>query len=126
MDELRRAGLRRTDGDACAGGVGAAEARDLLRSLVDSITLHPEGSGQRVGVRGELAAILGLASGGSAIKAGGSAIKAGGSAIKAGGSTDVLIEQIKMVAGARNTRFLRLVERAIPHLAAQMDRCPPV
>jgi site-specific DNA recombinase len=86
MDELRRAGLRRTDGDACGGGVGAAEARDLLRSLVDSITLHPEGSSQRVGVRGELAAILGLAS--------------GGSAIKAGGSTDVLIEQIKIVAGA--------------------------
>jgi hypothetical protein len=68
----------------------AAEARDLLRSLVDSITLHPEGSGQRVGVRGELAAVLGLAS--------------GGSGIQAGSSTDVLIEQIKLVAGARNRR----------------------
>ena len=62
-----------------------AEARELVRSLVDSVTLHPEGKGQRVEVRGELAAILGLAS--------------GGAAIKAGGSPDVLAEQMKMVAG---------------------------
>jgi site-specific DNA recombinase len=66
-------------------GDDAAEARELLRSLVDSITLHPDEKGQHVEVRGELAAILCLAS--------------GGAAIKAGGSTDVLAVQIKMVAG---------------------------
>jgi hypothetical protein len=30
-----------------------------------------------------------------------------------------------VAAGARNTRFLRLIERAIPLLAAWIDRCPP-
>jgi site-specific DNA recombinase len=70
---------------AALEGDDAAEARELLRSLVDSITLHPEEKGQRVEVRGELAAILGLAS--------------CGAAIKAGGSTDVLAVQMKMVAG---------------------------
>jgi hypothetical protein len=66
---------------AALEGDDAVEARELLRSLVDSITLYPDGNGQRVEVRGELAAILGLASGGSA---------------------DVLAEQMKMVAGTRN------------------------
>jgi hypothetical protein len=37
-----------------------AGARALVRSLVDSVTLHPEGKGDRVEVRGERAAILGL------------------------------------------------------------------
>ena len=37
----------------------AAEARDVLRSLVDSIRLHPEENSQRVEVRGELATVLG-------------------------------------------------------------------
>jgi hypothetical protein len=31
----------------------------------------------------------------------------------------------RVVTRACNTRFLRLVEGAIPRLAAQMDRCPP-
>ena len=31
-----------------------AEARELIRSLVDHVTLHPDGDGQRVEVRGEL------------------------------------------------------------------------
>jgi hypothetical protein len=30
-----------------------------------------------------------------------------------------------LVAGGRNTRFLRLVEQAIPRLVAWFERCPP-
>src|ERR1019366_2844167 len=63
----------------------AAEARELVRSLVDHVTLHPEETGYRVEVRGELAAILGLAS--------------GDPAGKTAGSPDVLAVQMKMVAG---------------------------
>ena len=40
-----------------------ADARELIRSLVAHVTLHPEDKGQRVEVRGELAAILALAGG---------------------------------------------------------------
>jgi hypothetical protein len=41
----------------------AAEARELVRSLVESVRLHPDGNRHRIEVRGELATILGLASG---------------------------------------------------------------
>ncbi len=37
------------------------EARDLIRSLVESMHLHEEAAGFRIEVRGELANILGLA-----------------------------------------------------------------
>ena len=40
-----------------------AEARELARSLVEPVTSHPDEFGQPVEVRGELAAIPGLASG---------------------------------------------------------------
>ena len=43
-------------------GHGAAAARDLLRGLIDEIRIVPEGLTQRAELRGELAAILGLAS----------------------------------------------------------------
>ena len=39
----------------------SAEARELVRGLVDHVTLHPEGDRHRIEVRDELAAILGLA-----------------------------------------------------------------
>ncbi len=61
-------------------GDDAAEAREAVRGLIDVITLHPDGDGYRIEVRGELSAILRLA---------------GGDASKA----DVLGEQIKVVAG---------------------------
>ena len=35
----------------------AAEVREMVRGLVERVTLFPEGNGQRVEVRGELAAI---------------------------------------------------------------------
>ena len=67
-----------------------AELREMVRGLVESVTLHPEGDHQRVEVRGELAAILALAQG----------AKQAGRAAAGNGSASVLAEQIKMVAGA--------------------------
>jgi site-specific DNA recombinase len=62
----------------------ATEAREIVRGLIDRITLHPENDSHRVEVRGELAAILTLA----------------GGATPAGSRDAVsLSEQIKLVAG---------------------------
>lgn len=70
-----------------------------VRGLVERVTLSPEGDGQRVEVRGELAAILALAQG--AKRAG----RAGADA----GCAAVLCAQVEMVAGTRSclyrTRF---------------------
>ena len=63
------------------GGM-AAEAFEAIRGLVDTITLTPDGEGLRVELRGELAAMLALAS---------DSKKPGGEAR--------LLEQIKVVAG---------------------------
>ena len=75
-----------------------AEAREMVRGLVERVTLYPEGDGQRVEVRGELAAILALSRG---------ARRAAG-AVGGVGSGAVLCEQIKLVAGAGNHRQLML------------------
>ncbi len=56
------------------------EARDLIRSLVESVHLHEEAAGFRIEVRGELANILGLAA-------------------ESPRKAEVLHQQIKMVAG---------------------------
>ena len=69
-----------------------AEAREMVRGLVEVVTLHPEGDGLRVELRGELAAILTLAQGAERLRRGGTAA----------GSASVLAEQIKLVAGARS------------------------
>jgi site-specific DNA recombinase len=71
------------------GQEDGAEARELVRGLVEQVTLYPEGSSQRVEVRDELAAILSLAEGAQTAKGG-------------RGDATVLSEQIKMVAGTRN------------------------
>ena len=42
-------------------GEDGAAARNPVRGLIKHITLHPETDGYRVDVRGELAAVLGLA-----------------------------------------------------------------
>ncbi len=65
------------------GAEDATAAKELVRSLVEHITLIPEGSRLRIEVRGELGAILRLANG----------------AIGANRSVDAVGEQIKMVAG---------------------------
>ena len=76
----------------------AAEARDLVRSLVETITLVPADSKLGVEVRGELAAILRLAEG---------ARHANGP-----GNAEALAAQIKLVAGAGNHRQLTPVRVA--------------
>lgn len=73
----------------------AAEARELVRGLVDVVTLVPEGGKLRIEVRGELAAILRMARGAEPAKS-------------AGGDADALAVQIKLVAGTRNRPDLPL------------------
>ena len=70
--------------DALASEDGA-EARELVRGLVDRITLYPEGKSQRVEVRGELAAIL--------------ALSQGAQSVRGAAAAPDLAMQIKMVAG---------------------------
>jgi DNA invertase Pin-like site-specific DNA recombinase len=76
----------------------AAEARELVRKLVERITLMPDQDGLRVEVRGDLAAILHMAQG-------------RGHASNIGNDTDALAVQIKMVAGACNRRSHRCRSR---------------
>ena len=68
-------------------GDGAAAARDLLRGLIDEIRVIPEDTAQRVELRGELAAILGLAGAGNAKSPG------------LGAGAIGMAEQVKVVAG---------------------------
>ena len=63
----------------------AAEARELIRGLVEAIVLVPEDGKLRVEIRGELASILALAE--------------GARRDKGAGVTGALCAQIKMVAG---------------------------
>jgi hypothetical protein len=72
----------------------AGPARELVRGLIEAIVLTPENERLRIEVRGELAAILRL-SGLADAKA-------------PAGGPELLAEQIKMVAGARNHRELTL------------------
>ena len=72
--------------DAYLEGDDAAGARELVRSLVETITLVPEHGMSRIEVRGELAAILRMAQGAEQAKG-------------AGENTKALAVQIKMVAG---------------------------
>ncbi|MCC5989516.1 MAG: hypothetical protein JJT95_17745 [Pararhodobacter sp.] len=84
---------------------GAHEAVEILRNLIEWIVLHPaeeEPSGFLIDIEGDLAGILNLCS--TSKKA-------------AGLSPDDLV-QMKLVAGARKRRLLRLVEREIPRLVA--------
>ena len=71
----------------------AAEARELVRNLVETITLVPDGGRLCIEVRGELAAILRMSQGAKQARS-------------AGGEADALAVQIKMVAGAGNHRQL--------------------
>jgi len=84
-------------------GEDAGTAREQIRALVDEIRLIPcptdPKAPLRIEVRGALAAMLALGSGSSAATA------------------LALASQFKLVAGARNQRFLRLAERVIPKLA---------
>ena len=88
------------------------EAAEMIRALVDRIVLMPEDGGLSLHLRGDLAGILAVA---AAQKAGGFSKKPGSHSGTGSFAHDL---QVSLVAGARNTRFLRLVERTIPRLAA--------
>ena len=62
-----------------------AEARSIVRGLIEAITLVPETGKLRVEIRGELASIL--------------ALSASGRAAPSAQSAEVLAQQVKMVAG---------------------------
>jgi site-specific DNA recombinase len=68
-----------------------AEARELVRGLVDEIRLVPEYGKLRIEVPGELGAILRLAAGAQNDK-------------RPGSSAEAIVSQIKMDAGTRNRR----------------------
>ncbi|GLS17834.1 hypothetical protein GCM10007874_08490 [Labrys miyagiensis] len=108
-----------------------AEAAAILRPLVESITLVPEAGTLAIVLRGDLAAMLRLATAkqnpaalqefealdrllGPASKA----VVAQRPNAKTPAFSGAGVLQGSLVAGARNTRFLRLVERHIPRLAA--------
>ncbi len=74
-----------------------AEAAEIIRSLVDEIVLVPENGELRIDLKGELAGILSLATGN----------KKPATHVYDG------LEQIKVVAGARNQRCLHLDHAAL-------------
>ena len=80
-----------------------AEAAELIRSLVERITLTPNEEGKlEIDLFGDLAGILSLAA----------------QKERPLEESDPSVRQVKMVAGARNSRFLRLVEGVVPRVAA--------
>ena len=68
------------------GSEDGAEARELVRGLVDAIVLVPEDGRLRIEVRGALGAILRL-------------VEGAGNAKRPGGGAEALVQQIKLVAG---------------------------
>ncbi|WP_050807216.1 recombinase family protein [Acidiphilium sp. PM] len=76
------------------------EAFSIIRTLIEAVILVPEGAELKVELRGALAGILRLASGGGNDKS-------PGACASGLGSISVLEAQIKMVAGNRNRHDLR-------------------
>lgn len=77
----------------------------LLRGLVEKVIVHPERDSNGLELHGELGAILSLCSDAFGKNANAHAKGVGD-------------RQVTVVAGARNSRFLRLVESVVPRLAA--------
>jgi site-specific DNA recombinase len=82
-----------------------AEALTILRGLTDKVTLTPAKDHFDIELEGALVRILALANSGNN--------GPGGASV-----SEVFRSSVKVVAGARNQRFLRLAERRIPKLAA--------
>lgn len=82
-----------------------AAANEAIREIVEKVVIHPRGPYKPVEIEiyGQLAALL---------------------RISERAAADPLESRGVLVAGTRNTRFLRLVENVIPGLAAY-NRCPP-
>ena len=78
-------------------GPDAAATREALRALIEEIRLVPDGDGLCVEIRGELAGILGLAGSGATM-----------SSTQSGANAVALARQVKMVAGTRRHRDLKL------------------
>jgi hypothetical protein len=76
-----------------------AEARKLLRSLVDAIRLVPEGGKLRIEVRGDLGAILRLAEEARSAGAGGSCASGPENGKRPNCVAEALLMQIEMDAG---------------------------
>ncbi len=77
-----------------------AEAAEIVRSLIDAIVLTPDNGKLRIDLHGELAGILALAADGKKPDR-----------VRSG------LEQIKMVAGTRNQRYLPALRTRIPRIA---------
>ena len=82
-----------------------SEAVAILRSLVEKVIVHPERAGNVLELYGELGAILSLCNNDLGKNTNAHAMGVGD-------------RQLTMVAGARNSRFLRLVESVVPRHAA--------
>lgn len=114
-------------------------AVDVLRSLVDEISLVPENGELSIVLRGDLGAILRFAAGKQnpdflseaealdnllsqkSLVAGGRnrrSLRNGGKNAKTSAAGALEVSQVSLVAGACNQRYLRLVERQIPKFAA--------
>lgn len=79
------------------------EAAEVIRSLIEAIILTPSDTGLQIDVRGDLAGILTVASGGQTKTP----------ARFGTGVRDALASQVQMVAGARNYRYRHSLEVAI-------------
>ena len=73
-------------------GPDAAGARETVRALIEEVRLVPGDDGLRVEIRGELAAILGLASAGVGGAANANSARLGAASVS-------LVRQVKLVAG---------------------------
>ncbi len=114
-------------------------ATDVLRSLVDEISLVPENGELSIVLRGDLGAILRFAAGKQdpdflseaealdnllsqkSLVAGGRSRRsghAGSTKSKTSAAEPAEASQLSLVAGAHSSRFLRLVESVVPLLVA--------
>lgn len=92
----------------CFSERGSGRRRPRPTVLVDRIELTREGNDRQIALQDSLAAILRFAEN----------KKNPGALSEARFFLDALLSQESRLRGARNTRFLRLVERSIPRLAA--------
>jgi hypothetical protein len=75
----------------CARQTSHAGAREAIRALIEAILLEPDGDQLKIVLKGNLAGMLSAARGS-----------------KRSPDTGDLMVQIKLVAGARNRRYLQL------------------
>jgi hypothetical protein len=105
-------------------------ALELIRSLIVRVTVRPGVEGVDLELEGALSAMIGVAQNAESrlsaacsveVVAGGRSRRsrhAGTPKAKTSAAGPAEASQVSLVAGARNSRFLRLVERVVPMLAA--------